>query len=514
MPEHAIASGLVLPESVEDFRKAFRSIDSGAQSGGAKLRMRDAAGLPHWIDMKFSAIPAENGSRSAVISFLDITENHEKELAYERYTQAIRDGSAPDGPLAFFEADLTGNVLEKCGGALLPAGFPGPGADRDTAIAYIASMSGSQEVRERIRTILSREHLLTAFSDGQHAISESVCVQKPDGADLYDGLELQMVQAPYTGHIKLYTIARDMTEEKKAELAIRRRAEHDGMTGLYNKTTAETLISERLKQHPGSACALLVADLDNLKAVNDTYGHSVGDDAICLFGQALRALFRQNDIVGRIGGDEFAAFLDCCGSEAWLNSLMLVFADRLSVIRFGTASECRLRGSVGIAYCASGAASYDELFKMADKALYHVKRSGKGDYAFYTPDMEDLFFSFKSKGHSEAAASSILSLTPREAASLIRELGRVFDVVRLIDAEKAHVVTISQSGDPLDTGHSCFALLNKSGRCENCTSYRALKSKARLSKFEVLNGKIYQVVSQYVELSGAPYVLEIISVPS
>ncbi len=410
VPESIIARRDVLPESVEDYRRVFREIDDGAPSGSAKVHMRAMDGSPHWVDLKYSVIfDADGAPKSAVLSFLDITESHEKEFAYERYLQTIDQKAVVEGVVLYVEADVTANLIDKIGGVELKDDIPAPGSDRSEGISYIARTYIEPEDRERYSDYVSRERLITAFSDGVRALSEDWGFCFLDGRTGYVRSELQMVQDPYTGHIKIYTLLRDITKEKHAALEVKKKAEQDGMTGLFNKATTESMIRERLATGETRVCALLIADLDNLKTINDSQGHAHGDTAIKLIGDSLRAQFRKGDIVGRVGGDEFAVFLDNCGTEAWLHSAMLTLMKRLSMTRIGEQGCLPLRGSIGIAMGVAGTESYDELFRRADLALYHVKRNGKNDFAFYRPEMEWSAYEYKAHNESEIWSESLFS---------------------------------------------------------------------------------------------------------
>ncbi|MBQ9631769.1 MAG: diguanylate cyclase, partial [Lachnospiraceae bacterium] len=86
---------------------------------------------------------------------------------------------------------------------------------------------------------------------------------------------------------------------------LKKLANTDAMTGLYNKTATEEMISDRLKKAHGTFC---VVDLDNFKLVNDMFGHQMGDRILVRFAKLIRSVVREGDIVGRIGGDEFVVF--------------------------------------------------------------------------------------------------------------------------------------------------------------------------------------------------------------
>ncbi len=181
--------------------------------------------------------------------------------------------------------------------------------------------------------------------------------------------------------------AEDITEEKLAHMEIRHRAERDGMTGLLNRVTTQEQIGKlMLEKKPG---ILLHIDLDDLKTINDTYGHGEGDRALRGIAETLRQHFRDSDVVGRIGGDEFLVYLP--GAAANPESISVSVAalmQKLTVLGVGDHGSHKIQCSIGGAMQTEQANSFEILYKQADMALYHVKRSGKNSFAFYTPEME------------------------------------------------------------------------------------------------------------------------------
>ncbi len=179
----------------------------------------------------------------------------------------------------------------------------------------------------------------------------------------------------------------DITEEKKAHMEIRHRAERDGMTGLLNRvTTQERIIRLMETEAPG---ILIHIDLDDLKTINDTYGHGEGDRALQSLADALRQHFRESDVIGRIGGDEFLVYLPAAASKRdAIGASLSQLLEKLSVVSVGTGDSHHVHCSIGCAVQKDRTDTFDGLYKQADMALYQVKRGGKNNFAFYTPDME------------------------------------------------------------------------------------------------------------------------------
>ena len=163
-------------------------------------------------------------------------------------------------------------------------------------------------------------------------------------------------------------------------------AHKDALTGLYNRKYAEELIRKAIENEtPGM---LFMIDLDNFKAINDNKGHTEGDKVIRLFADILRQHARNDDIVCRLGGDEFILFLvgvnDRKIAAERAKSILSALTNRLT--EMGYSNSCSV--SIGIAICPQDGRDFMTLYNNADKALYLVKKNGKNSYRFYS-DEED-----------------------------------------------------------------------------------------------------------------------------
>lgn len=160
------------------------------------------------------------------------------------------------------------------------------------------------------------------------------------------------------------------------------KAELDEMTGLFNKTTTISHITDILSRHPGERHALLAFDIDNFKAINDVYGHTVGDHTISIISSLIASQFSGSEIVGRIGGDEFVVFSQNVSSRA---ALYRKIDELLSIIavKENLSIPDNVTVSIGLAFSSPQDTDYDSLFAKADEALYESKHAGKGCYREY-----------------------------------------------------------------------------------------------------------------------------------
>lgn len=160
------------------------------------------------------------------------------------------------------------------------------------------------------------------------------------------------------------------------------KAERDSLTGLLNRAATEDAVSYHLCNCGEQLrCAMLVLDLDDFKAINDTYGHLKGDRLLMEIAKVLKRNTRKTDVVGRFGGDEFIVFLsDTQGDESIIRKVQ----DLASEIReLSEILEITLPVSVsfGVTMTGKDNTSFSDMFAAADKALYLAKRSGKDRYA-------------------------------------------------------------------------------------------------------------------------------------
>ncbi len=180
----------------------------------------------------------------------------------------------------------------------------------------------------------------------------------------------------------------DIDSDKRSYLALQEQAKKDPLTGLLNKGATQSAIRTWLEDHPTVESALLMIDLDDFKGINDRFGHLFGDTVLTRTAQTIRKMFRGDDVVGRIGGDEFMVLMKDVHSRKLLEQRCLRLMESLEGL-FGDELEGRtVTCSVGVARAPQHAHSFQELFQRADQALYHSKMSGKHCYTLYSPDME------------------------------------------------------------------------------------------------------------------------------
>jgi diguanylate cyclase (GGDEF)-like protein len=168
------------------------------------------------------------------------------------------------------------------------------------------------------------------------------------------------------------------------------RTRHDPLTGLGNRTLFYDQLGHAVDLHRRDlrSAAVIMCDIDDFKAINDTRGHAAGDEVLVWLGERLRSLTRAGDTVARLGGDEFAVIIEDGGDPTALADRLLA-ATATPVTVAGT--PLRVSVSLGIATLEVGdRASAEDLVVRADLALYESKRRGKSTVSRYRPDLAPL----------------------------------------------------------------------------------------------------------------------------
>ena len=160
--------------------------------------------------------------------------------------------------------------------------------------------------------------------------------------------------------------------------AVREQAEIDGLTGLRTRRAFEQDVVELLEKAKQEylPVSLVVADIDHFKAVNDVWGHQIGDHAIARFGEVIRGTIRDTDIAGRIGGEEFCILAWNCDEEAAVTMAERIRRKFAEAQIKGMPDDHRLTASFGAAGRGEGE-GYGKLFARTDAALYRAKDTGR-----------------------------------------------------------------------------------------------------------------------------------------
>ena len=357
----------------------FEVLAANARAGNAETRewtyVRKDGGR-----MQVSVTVTAQRDRGVVTGFLaiatDITDVKRAERA-RREAEGLFRGAFEHAPIgvALVAADGpdAGRIV-RANRALaeLVGGEPAQLAGRDLSSLAPAESAGG----------LSRT--LARLVDGAESVHGEQRLIDAEGRDVWTLLSGSLVQSesPHAGARQAVIQVLDISERKTFEGRLQHLADHDALTGLFNRRRFEQELDRSLAHSTryGSRGALLLLDLDGFKYINDALGHSVGDELILRVGAVLKGTLRETDIVARLGGDEFAAILP----EADAATAAVVAEKILSAIRrqgsVTTAEqrEARVTTSIGLTvFDGIRGLTAEDLFVEADIAMYEAKDAGR-----------------------------------------------------------------------------------------------------------------------------------------
>lgn len=184
----------------------------------------------------------------------------------------------------------------------------------------------------------------------------------------------------------------NVDEQMNREMRLIQKAESDPLTGVYNKSAFYDHVTEKLRTASDSDLfAVYIIDIDNFKAVNDDLGHATGDQVLSDVAKKLCIIFSDIDYVGRVGGDEFAAFLHLPSKARNIGMSIIdnkakAICSHLSDTYHAKNKEVSITASVGVSIYPYSGRDYNTLFRNAGKALEKVKKNGKNQFGVYSPD--------------------------------------------------------------------------------------------------------------------------------
>lgn len=380
VPDGAIDSGIVARESAADYARFFKDMLDGKPEGHTSVRLRTTSKSAYaWFNADYSLVYDTNGAPiTAILTYFDSTELHEREVAYERWSKTYE--QKRENCIAYYEFNLTADVLEKYEGET-KGDIPAACTHSLRSLAqFTADRYTTPEDRKKFVRFFNRGHLLEKHRAGRDELTLDYRRYNRDGGIFWARAEAQMIDDPFVGGVRLYVLIQDVDSEKRRSLEMRKLSQTDPLTGLYNRATLVKRLSRVLRRGTAACHALIILDIDHFKELNDTYGHQFGDKVLTEVASALKDCLRSNDFSGRLGGDEFMIFMRGLSDTAIIRSRLNVLRDRL---RHLSLTEAPLTISIGVALFPDHGQSFQELYDRADRALYEAKHKGRDTMIFY-----------------------------------------------------------------------------------------------------------------------------------
>ncbi len=362
---------IIHPEDRNKIKLSIEKAISEKNSFAIEYRITHCDGSQRWVHERGKKLAEDN----SVVGFIvDITERKKElqalHLAEEKYRLIV-----DSAPLGIFQSSPDGRFISANPQLAKYYGY----INEQDLIREITDISTqcyvSSDTRRRLSTIMN-EFGHTANFEAEHRCR--------DGSTFWGAETVTAVKDKEGNIIRYDGFMVDISERKEHEETMRRLAMYDSLTGLPNRV----LFDDRIKQaishakRTGMKVAILYADLDNFKPVNDELGHIAGDAVLKEVAGRFSDCLRTSDTVSRIGGDEFIFILQDVGSTNEVDVVAQRIIDAMRAPFYLAEKVYRLGVSIGISIYPESGTEKEVLVRMADEAMYRAKTSGKNSF-FY-----------------------------------------------------------------------------------------------------------------------------------
>jgi len=248
------------------------------------------------------------------------------------------------------------------------------------ATLWMFGADNKKEMQQSLHNIISKEsrqeafEIVDAMRRGETSIEAELIYNRLDGQKIYTITKLSIIPGHEKDWGRILFSNMDITERKLAEERLTYLSLHDIMTGVYNRAFFEEEMS-RLSKSRYYPISILVADMDNLKNINDQYGHQAGDLALRNIARIIKDCFRSEDVIARIGGDEMAVLLQGLDAIGTLNAKERILS-AIEAYNQHSNSDVKLSISIGWGTAIAGD-SLTSTFKLADERMYMEKKRKK-----------------------------------------------------------------------------------------------------------------------------------------
>ena len=386
MPDYAIDHDIYHPESIGVFYKMYKKLFAGATHVSCEGKVKMSDGKYHWLRVKYvSFLNEKRNPHQAIGTYEDITS--EKELQ-ERYEQLknFRNAFTSDAVLAY-EVDLDRDCIVKFDKGSLDTNT-GVGSSFYAFVQEVADKFVHPDFKNGFCKFLNRDTLITAFKNGKKKLSYEFISNENDIEYRWLRETVRLTQNMVTGHISAFFYVKNIDKEKNEKLVLKKEANCDPLTGLHNRKSFEELVNQHIENNGDETAALIMLDVDDFKKINDTYGHVFGDTVLCLFADKISEIFRSDDLICRMGGDEFVIFLKNITSSAVATKVAQKLCMSMHSWNLAGQNSFKASCSVGIAMYPKHGRDFTSLYEKADKAQYYAKKHGKNHSCMYREEQK------------------------------------------------------------------------------------------------------------------------------
>lgn len=302
-----------------------------------------------------------------------ITKEHEER--FRKSTEQLYDN--------IYELDIT---RQRAAGKSTEQYFESLGASKDTSydevLQIISEKQIAQEHRDGFVNTFCSRNVIREYEAGNTHLQYDFLMSENGSGYLWMRIDAYSYYNLEDKSIRMFTYWKNIDVEKRRNMKIEKKAQIDEMTGLFTKMETRRRIEAMFSENKEGLYGFFIFDIDNFKQANDLYGHAFGDAVIIDFANSIKANFRKEDVVGRIGGDEFVAFIRVPSVE-WAEQKAEETSRALNKIFTEGGQQWRISVSIGVAIAPKAGTDFETIYRKADYALYETKRLGKNGYTIF-----------------------------------------------------------------------------------------------------------------------------------
>lgn len=469
----AFPGGIIDKKYMPAFCQMFSELMEGKTVTSALVRARKKGGGAGWYRITHTMLHDNRGTGNIAIGVAE--DVSAEQLAREKYEQEEKYRLALVGDaLASYEIDIDEDLIVEKVVERNREMLESVGLSINCKYSEFLSCWAEKNVHPHDREIFLQE-LNPSFLRRQYENGHQEVVCEYRSFNAYEEMiwcetTVYLIMGPE--HLSGFVYVKNIEKKKKRELDLLRQSSIDPLTGLLNRSACLARINKLLETAPDKPGALLMIDVDDFKAVNDTFGHMYGDKVLAGVAYKLKNVFGGNTVVGRFGGDEFIVFMPEISNDFVVYEKAQIVARELQSEQKEGNRTVKVSNSIGIAFSPRHGVKFQELYVKADTALQHAKTTGKSCYAVF--------------------GSGIAEVVPMEYVNREWLIDELEEIVYISDIEDYTLLYINRAGREL-TGvtledfekKKCYQVLqNRDTPCPYCTNSKLKKDRFSVWEFE------------------------------
>lgn len=375
VPESLVENNFVCEESVGEFLKIYERIfNKNVKNSSGVIRVQISNNSYLWERLTLTNIFDENKNIIRTVGVIEnVTEEKENEVSLfleKQYCEALQTDN-----IYTYEINLSKNTINLLNKSSKKKNY-------DKLFEYFIKHKIHSEDIQNVRESFSRKNMLLSYFNGINEFKADYRIKDNKGKYIWTECCIRVIKKISTDEIKGILLIKDISNIKE----LKEMSEKDPLTSLYNRRAIKKHIDnflENSKEDKSSSHAFIILDLDNFKTLNDTLGHVMGDIALQELSLKLIERFKDQSIIGRLGGDEFIVFLKNISSREELSKTLKKVLNDFTITYSHSDLSVAISVSIGVAVFPQDGTTFQELYKKSDIALYNIKNTSKNSFAFY-----------------------------------------------------------------------------------------------------------------------------------